>query len=450
MSSYDSPLRAPSTGAARRGLTGAVTGASGSTSTGEFGSPGVAHAHGHAQRQLGSIGGRTGPGYSPYARRVASRAAQFDPRPASAASSQSPEASAREDSADESPKQSAGLFGRVRSLPGRVLGLLSRSSSKPSGLTASASLADVRAELDQVRRSEGGGGTAEGGAGGLSRSKTSGNLMRQAVQNRAGPQSANQPQMPLQAGGMPSSSSMSALSSLASGGDRPPSSRLRSAHSQLKLPDAFAGRDRAASPSALSTTSYSQHSYRRNRSPSPLRNGLAGSMSSFQLQQQQHQPPSPPTLGDGVTSNPFGLQSQSPFAASRTYGGTARSTRSLASGAASAQGHPLFPYTSNLPRGTSPALSGSFSMRDGLSAASATGGKRTYTARAASPLAQTGLAVSKTVSGGLSSLAAPAPGSEDVEMDAGNGAERARKKQLVWDPARGLVSREKLEEEKAK
>lgn len=369
-----------------------------------------------AQRQLGSIGGRTGPGYSPYARRVASRQAQFDhPPPKVEQQQESP-------GADEEPRQSTGLFGKVKSLPGRMFGYLSRSSSKQQGLSTSSSLADVRAELDQVRDEP----------ATLQRSKTSNNLVRQAV-TRGAPGAILPPPIP-------SSSSMSALSSLGGGGRT-----LRSAHSKLNLAPSTVERGVSHGPGSVS--SYS----RQNRSPSPLRNGLAGSMSTFQLARYGQEPP---TLGDGAVSNPFGLQSQSPFAASRTYGGTSssRSTRSAS------QGHPLFPYSSNLPRGTSPALSGSFSMRDGLSSiAAGSATKRTFTTRAASPLARSGhvlpggLGSSKTVSGGLSNLVAgDYDGGDDVEMLSEDltGVERARKKQLVWDPERGLVSREKLEEDR--
>lgn len=391
-----------------------------------------------AQRQLGSIGaGRSGRGYSPYARRIQTRAAQYDRQ-----DEQEEELDQQEEALPSPTRQSTGLFGKVRSLPGRMLGLLSRSSSRQSGLSSSTSLADVRAELDhQLRKEEG---------ASMPRSRTSTQLVGAAT-SRAGerraPQPAPQPQLP-------SSASMSALSSFAP----------RTTHSTLTLqPSQPPPLLRGASPA---TTSHSA----RNRSPSPLRNGLAGSMSTFQLaQQQQH----PTTLGDGATANPFGLQSRSPFVDSpRRHHGAASSSYASQS---QQQGHPLFPYSSNLPRGTSPSLSGSFSMRDGLSTlggGSATG-KRTFASRtmttAASPLSREynatirhrNLPASQTISGGLSNLA---DAGEDVEMlvttsssatvadaaAAGAATDRARKRQLVWDPERGLVSREKLEQEKAK
>jgi hypothetical protein len=89
-------------------------------------------------------------------------------------------------------------------------------------------------------------------------------------------------------------------------------------------------------------------------------------------------------------------------------------------------------------------------MRDGLSAAAGGAGqKRPF--RAGSPLNPQHhfFSGSATVGSGLSSLA---HGGEEVEMlsqEAGmEGVERARKKQLVWDPSRGLVSRERLEKER--
>ncbi len=398
-----------------------------------------------AQRQLGSIGaGRSGRGYSPYARRIQTRAAQYD----RATEQQDDDHQEDQEDAAASPlpsptrQQSTGLFGKVRSLPGRMLGLLSHSSSRQSALSSSTSLADVRAELDHQLRKE--------QQGVLPRSRTSTQLANSAG-SRAGERRAN-PVPPL-----PASSSMSALSSFAP----------RTNHSTLNLQTSQPPFLRGASPASGGA---------RNRSPSPLRNGLAGSMSAFQLAQQH-----PTTLGDGATANPFGLQSRSPFVDSpRRHHHTASSSYASQSLHQHQKGHPLFPYSSNLPRGTSPSLSGSFSMRDGLStlgggAGSATG-KRTFasrtmtTAAAASPLGREyatshrNLPASRTISGGLSSLAAAAADEgEDVEMlatttssttvadaAAAGATDRARKRQLVWDPECGLVSRETLEQEKAK
>lgn len=401
-----------------------------------------------AQRQLGSIGaGRSGRGYSPYARRIQTRAAQYD-----RAEEEEEEELDQQQHQEPSPtRQSTGLFGKVRSLPGRMLGLLSRSSSRQSGLSSSTSLADVRAELDHQLRKE------EGQGASMPRSRTSTQLVGAAT-SRAGERRANQPLPPPP---LPSSSSMSALSSFAP----------RTTHSTLNLQPSQQQPTflRGASPAAATSVHSHSGAAARNRSPSPLRNGLAGSMSTFQLAQHST------TLGDSATANPFGLQSRSPFAATdsprRHHGGASSSYASQSLQQQQQQGHPLFPYSSNLPRGTSPSLSGSFSMRDGLSTlgGGSAMGKRTFASRtAASPLSREydaasrhrNLPASRTISGGLSNLADEG---EDVEMlvttsssatvadaAAGTATDRARKRQLVWDPERGLVSREKLEQEKAK
>ena len=109
-----------------------------------------------AQRQLGSIGaGRSGRGYSPYARRIQTRAAQYD-RQDDDDEEELGQQQPQQQEPSPTRQQSTGLFGKVRSLPGRMLGLLSRSSSRQSGLSSSTSLADVRAELDhQLRKEEG-------------------------------------------------------------------------------------------------------------------------------------------------------------------------------------------------------------------------------------------------------------------------------------------------------
>ncbi|BGP22003.1 vacuolar membrane protein [Rhodotorula toruloides] len=406
------------------------------------------------QRQLGQIGGKSGPGYSPYARRVATRS---QAQPQHHQHDEEDREGEGEVSPTHQPRQAQGLFGRVRSLPGRMLGLLTRSSSSKQ-LAASTSLADVRAELDGERQREAR-QRQQGRAEGITRSKTSYNVAQAKV-------ASQQPQV---AGGLSSSSSMSALSTLGGG---PAGAGGRSAHSTLVLPHSASTNGSGAGPSFLTAANLGRHSRaaspalsstslaQQRRSPSPLRNGLVGSMSSFQLAH----PPSPtsasaifnPTLGNGVTSSPFGLTSRSPFVSRtamqpRSPSVSGRSVSSVAGGAAPpSTGHPLFPYTSTLPRGTSPSLTSSVSMRDGLSSATrGVGQKRPF--RAGSPLNPQHhfLSGSATVGSGLSSLA---HGGDDIEMlsdETGmNGVERARKKQLVWDPQRGLVSRERLEKEK--
>lgn len=465
---FDSPARVQT----RRGAAAAAAAAAHSN--------GQQHAAGEvgivAQRQLGSIGGRSGPGYSPYARRIASRAAQYDRGNAVARASENDRSDDDDDDGDdddgsgggegaaEVPRQSTGLFGKVKSLPGRMLGLLSRSSSRQT-LSGSTSLADVRAELDQELARAHEQQQQPHKLGGLPRSRTTHQLApAPAAHDDAGSARGARPRLAA-APALPASSSLSALSALSYGAP------ARTAHSKLNLP--LAGTQRAASPSAYSALTTSTHAGtpharpNRNRSPSPLRNGLAGSMSSFQLAR-------PSTLGDSAAVNPFGLQSRSPFTASaidsprRHHAGSESFYAANRTGpGAAAGGHPLFPYSSNLPRGTSPALSGSFSMRDGLSTlgGGTPSAKRTFASRmahggvasaaaaaAASPLGRGNhLHASRTVSGGLSDLA----GADDVEMLSGppsdsGSADRARKRQLVWDPERGLVSRAKLEQEKAR
>ncbi|GAA6007954.1 hypothetical protein JCM11491_006554 [Sporobolomyces phaffii] len=399
-------------------------------------------------RNLGAIGGRSGPGYSPYARRVSRAVAAREEE-----EEVEDDATIRGDESErgDSPvQQRNGLFGRVKSLPGKALGWLTRSSSSKT-LSTSSSLADVRAAVEEEQAKEQGDG--------MQRSKTAYNL---AGPTRAGggetPSAlpSRLRRQPLQKDSLPSSSSMSALSSVAS--PFAPSG-LRSSHSTLNLASTAANgntvtsfltasnlsrHSRAVSP-ALSSASYA-HS---RRSPSPMRNGLAGSMSTFNLAQ----PRSPAsafgvadtTLGNAALShgsNPFGLTSRSPFAAGRPGSQRAVSVAgSVRSTSTRPEGHALFPYTSTIPRGASPSIAASQSMREGLSSlasvaspqpnsAPSTAQKRPY-ARVGSPL-------------NPRSPVPPADG-EDSQT---NGFERARKKQMVWDPSRGLISRERLEAEK--
>ncbi|GAA5924413.1 uncharacterized protein JCM15063_005635 [Sporobolomyces koalae] len=396
-----------------------------------------------SSRNLGAIGGRGGLGYSPYARRVSRAAAAQEEEPVD------DDATIGGDSDTEaSPAQQRnGLFGRVKSLPGRALGWLSRSSSSRT-LATSTSLADVRAEVEQEQARE-----HTNGSGDIKRSSTARNLAGAAAPT-ALPSRLRQ-QGPKDS--LPSSSSMSALSSIAS--PFAPSG-LRSSHSTLNLSANQASstgipsflttsnlsrHSRAASP-ALSTASYANS----RRSPSPMRNGLVGSMSTFNLAQ----PRSPSsafgnvvdtTLGNAALtngSNPFGLTSRSPFAAGARAGShrAVSMAGSVRSSSARPEGHALFPYTSTVPRGSSPGIATSHSMREGLSALAAppsplpnsapsTAQKRSY-ARVGSPL----------------NPRSPFAYTEAEELHTG-GFERARKKQMVWDAARGLVSRERLEME---
>lgn len=404
-----------------------------------------------SSRNLGAIGGRSGAGYSPYARRV-SRAAARDEEEELADDAT---VRAEESEAGDSPvQQRNGLFGRVKSLPGKALGWLTRSSSSKT-LASSTSLADMRAAVEEEQAKEDRIGIGRG-LGGMQRSKTASNLALTANSPSALPSRlrSRQPQKE----SLPSSSSMSALSSI--GSPFAPSG-LRSSHSTLNLASA------ATNPSFLTTSNLSRHSRavspalssasyaHSRRSPSPMRNGLAGSMSAFNLAQPPRSPTSAfggvqdvTTLGNAAISsgsNPFGLTSRSPFAPGG--GGRNGSQRavsvagSVRSSSTRPEGHALFPYASTIPRGASPSIAGSQSMREGLSSfasgpsphptsAPSTAQKRPY-ARVGSPL----------------NPRSPYTATEEESSQIG-GVERARKKQMVWDPSRGLVSRERLEMEK--
>jgi len=408
-------------------------------------------------RNLGAIGGRSGPGYSPYARRV-SRAAAAREEEEEFEDDATIRGEGESEVGDSPVQQRSGLFGRVKSLPGKALGWLARSSSSKT-LANSTSLADVRAAVEEEQAKEQGNGIGRG----MQRSKTATNLARAADSPSAAPSALpsrlrRQPQKD----SLPSSSSMSALSSIAS--PFAPSG-LRSSHSTLNL--ASASTNGSGVPSFLTTSNLSRHSRavspalssasyaHSRRSPSPMRNGLAGSMSAFNLAQ----PRSPTsafggahdttTLGNAAMtsgSNPFGLTSRSPFAPGGG-GGRSGSQRavsvagSVRSSSTRPEGHALFPYTSTIPRGASPSIAGSQSMREGLSSfasapsphptsAPSTAQKRPY-ARVGSPL----------------NPRVPFSPTEGEGSQTG-GAERARKKQMVWDPSRGLVSRERLDMEK--
>lgn len=408
-------------------------------------------------RNLGAIGGRSGPGYSPYARRV-SRAAAAAREEEEFEDDATIRGEGESEVGDSPVQQRSGLFGRVKSLPGKALGWLTRSSSSKT-LSSSTSLADVRAAVEEEQAKEQGNGIGRG----MQRSKTANNLAR-AADSPSAPSAlpsrlrSRQPQQ----NSLPSSSSMSALSSI--GSPFAPSG-LRSSHSTLNL--ASASTNGSGVPSFLTTSNLSRHSRavspalssasyaHSRRSPSPMRNGLAGSMSAVNLAQ----PRSPTsafggahdttTLGNAAMtsgSNPFGLTSRSPFAPGGG-GGRSGSQRAVSvagshrSSSTRPEGHALFPYTSTIPRGASPSIAGSQSMREGLSSfasapsphptsAPSTAQKRPY-ARVGSPL----------------NPRSPFSPTEGEGSQTG-GAERARKKQMVWDPARGLVSRERLDMEK--
>ncbi|GAA5870567.1 hypothetical protein JCM16303_001521 [Sporobolomyces ruberrimus] len=407
-----------------------------------------------SSRNLGAIGGRAGPGFSPYARRVSRAAAARDDEDVE------DDATIRGDDSEagDSPvQQRSGLFGRVKSLPGKALGWLTRSSSSRT-LASSTSLADVRAAVEQEQAKEQGNG--------IQRSRTAQNLAQTAGGGGGGRDAPAVPsalpsrlrRQPLQKDSLPSSSSMSALSSIAS--PFAPSG-LRSSHSTLNLASTAA--NGTGVPSFLTTSNLSRHSRavspalssasyaHSRRSPSPMRNGLVGSMSTFNLAQ----PRSPTsafgghdtTLGDAAISggsNPFGLTSRSPFAKPGTRNGSQRAVSVAgsmrSSSAARTEGHALFPYSSTIPRGASPGFAASQSMREGLSSIASAASPEPHSAPSTAqkrPYARVG-----------SPLNPRSPFVDGNDSQSTNGVERARKKQMVWDPARGLISRERLEAEK--
>ncbi|KDE03580.1 hypothetical protein MVLG_05965 [Microbotryum lychnidis-dioicae p1A1 Lamole] len=271
----------------------------------------------------------------------------------------------------------------------------------------------------------------------------------------------------------PSSSSLSALSTLASASTSVPvassstcaSSGLpRSSHSTLTMPPSNLN---GGAPSFLAPTSYSRQGspapssnagagYSR-RSPSPTRNQLAGTMSAFNF--NSHDAASDMRAGSRAgsssavvkapTSNTFGLQSRSPFVVPRRAPSIARSASvSSIAGAStngagvSAAGHSLFPYASPKPRGASPsALSTSRSVSSSLNH------KKSYVALSGalnSPRARVGSPLNPHLPTASVGGSASVYGGASVDP----GFERARKKQMVWDPEKGLVSREAMERER--
>ncbi|SCV67177.1 BQ2448_5823 [Microbotryum intermedium] len=446
-------------------------------------------------RALGSVGGKSGPGYSPYAYPARKNtAAAPAPHPHDDhdddgdfdSSFDSPTQLRRHQHRSSSsstvvappqaqPQRRGGLFSGIKSIPGRALGYIFHRSNSTSILSSSASLQGVRRAVEKEQRSSQSpkntiasrtrsgaqaqrsiaSGTAAG-ARGMSRSKTTANL--------------NQLSRPL-----PSSSSLSALSTLAAAASTPPvasssthtSNGLpRSSHSTLTMPPSNLN---GGTPSFLASTSYSRQGspapssnagagYSR-RSPSPTRNQLAGTMSAFNFNSHPTHTDAASEMRAGSragsssaakppTSNPFGLQSQSPFVAKRRAPSTARSASvssiagvSTNGAGVSAAGHSLFPYASPKPRGASPsALSTSRSVSSSLNH------KKPYVALNAlnSPRARVGSPLNPHFP--TASVGGSASVFGGTSVDAG--FERARKKQMVWDPEKGLVSREAMERER--
>lgn len=371
-------------------------------------------------RALGAVGGSRGAGYSPYARRTRQAAAPVPAEPEQDEELDQEDDRMQDSSSPVQPRK--GLFGVV----GRALGSIFRSSSTKT-LPTSNSLKDVRKELAGVQQQS---LDKKAAAGGMSRSRTSNNLVGAAGPPPSFARSGQQQ--------LPSSSSLSALSNY----NTQPRSTSRSAHSTLVLPPSTSSNNlfnpaRATSP-ALSSTSNHQYA-NRNRSPSPTRNGLAGSMSTFNLASSAVGSPSASTFGAPVPSA-FGLQSRSPFAQGGRSPSLPRSASVSGSQAGDRPGSSLFPYTSTIPRGGSPLSSSQSTSNVSLSH------KRSYTALGSTATpgrARMGSPLNPYYAASAAGGAAPLGG-----LGLGGEVERARKKQLVWDPSRGLVSRESVEKDR--
>lgn len=384
-----------------------------------------------AARPLGSLrGNKSSTSYSPYARRTR----QQPPQEAEQEQGEGDDEGEDDEmaAASSSPVQPRkGLFGVV----GRALGSIFRSSSTRS-ISTSTSLKDLRQELHDMDHSSSTTTATTGNR--VQKSRTSNNLAALAPPPRATRQQQQQ---------LAASSSLSALSALSSSHAPPqqPRHTSRSAHATLILPSS----SRAASPALSSTSTYVGRHV--NRSPSPTRNHLAQGMSSFNLAGQL-------ASATSATGNPFtaatatgyGLQSRSPFT---TRDGRSPSIpRSVSVSGSSVHGGgaggppSLFPYTSTLPRGGSP-LASSQSTSNLSHAGSSLQHKRSYTALGA-PGTAAGTPHRARVGSPLNPLAGVSAAAGGGFGEVMGGAERARKKQLVWDPERGLVSREAMERER--
>lgn len=394
-------------------------------------------------KPLGNVGTKSGPGFSPYARRTLPRSATAANGFHQGSSSPSQEL---DPEANPASAPSGGLVSLVKGLPGKAIGFLWRGgSARKGGLTESqrsVSLADLqseaRIEATGARRGKG-----------LPRASSVANALslQGSLSNSAavGPPPRSK---------LSSSMSMSSLPPPLSLRKPIPSftNSRRTSHSTLVIPEdssnpPFPSRSRHASP-ALSSASLTG-SYRR--SPSPVRASLAGSTSAFNLSSQasgpsssypNHQPLPSPSASATIfaarpTSNAYGLKSRSPFLGrspstfSRLGSPSARSVSS--STHTPKGGHALFPYTSSIPRGRS-----SVNLHlDAQGSGPSSGQKRSYS------YSDAGGATSPRA-GGFARMGSPLnPGFGGSAY----GDERARKKQLVWDPVKGLVSRELLDKE---
>jgi hypothetical protein len=392
--------------------------------------------------------------FSPYARRTRNEIAEEEEEP-------------DEISVPLKNQQSGGLFGGIRSLPGKALGyLFSRSSSTRSLVGSSSSMMDLStASAYEEENSLESTGASKGR--GLP-------FHAQAISSDSARNDKGR--------GMMARSYASTNDLAGSNNDfqppPPPRSTTRSAHSTLAIP-ASAGPKyqssrvtRGASPFNASTTS--ELGVRaRNRSASPTRRDMNGSSASafgynsilpsssstvFTAPLQQHQ-----------QTNSYGLTSRSPFARSPSVSNTTATRYDSPNLSRSQSGRSLFPYDSSILRGTaSPSRLDSTTKRS-YSAVEDQGGSpapRTLhsngnsrgpsnlsTAPAynfvPSPLRhQRQSSVVRHSSPLNPRLASISTNNRAINGDMMSGSERAKKKQLIWDPESGFVSREELEREK--
>ncbi|KAL8293401.1 hypothetical protein RQP46_000102 [Phenoliferia psychrophenolica] len=370
-------------------------------------------------RVLGSIGSKSGPGFSPYARKTF-------PRGAVEGAYDSP---ARDDdelelgngngggasgSGSVGASSGGGLVGTLKGLPGKAIGWMWRGGRKDSlaangstnGPPRSQSLADLQ---DEARLE----------ATGASRGRGLPTAPATA------PRKGIVPPPPRRQ--LPSSASMGAL---------PPALSLRRPIPSFDPPRMSTSgpfhdpneRERLASPALSTTSSFT----RDNRSPSPTRAGLSGSLSLFNLSANNaltsNLPQSPSSSLFNPRPSAYGLKSRSPFLSRGSPHPPSRlgspSVRSVSSSS-------LFPYSSTVPRGANTSFS------QALQQPQSPGGgmKRSYSDAGGSPPPRRRERYASPLN--------PYAGSS--ASVAGDGP--AMKRQLVWDPEKGLVSREALQRE---
>lgn len=385
-------------------------------------------------RALGSVGGKSGPGFSPYARAAPSSAREEEGDDGV----QGEEGGDQRETVGTPAREAAGLFGIVRGLPGRLLGSIF--GSRGGGgrtLTSSQSvqdfhLADAEAQVEATGAPRGRGMPGVSGmrAGALREGR-----------------------------GLPRTTSLSVLSGSGRGAApvQPPRQSLRTSHSTLVLPT-------ASSNYGQSDSEYS-NAPAHQRSPSPAYPRANSTTSSFGMvpstsSHTPFRPPSTPSFGQAATvsqqQNNYGLVSRSPFASSARLASPMPSTpRSSSSSYTAGRGHTLYPYASSVPRGTStvnggPPPSPSAVKRPYPSASSNTLSqpRSPYNAPLSPPNssrrpARAGSALRSFSIAPIASSAAVSRERRRESSDTEEEEERARKrkKEMVWDGSRGFVSK---------